>query len=528
MPALLLRSPFTSTVGQDPTTITNDSMSIPADFIAAASICLFLTVSAVCLRVFTKVVDLRRVQVEDYAIILAGAGFVAFMGLLFTGSGAGLGRNDTTLSFEQRKRALQFSNGLDIVNTPIMFFVKIAILIQLDRLFSGARKTLVYWGVRALMAINAVFYSAMLFVYIFACNPRSKLFDSNMDGTCIDQSASMISTASVDIASNSIILIISIWGVSTLQLSVKRQTLVALVLGLGSFACIASVCRLVYGVKIGTDENYAAAIWPVHLWSLAELTSLILCACCPTFPHLYRYTQGERTPKHSKWPMDKKSSVDIPLFDLEKQTPKKGTMSKKFIKATKPTSDGLSRNVSASLPKRSKSQNTGRFNPRANSPSTSTTPSRSTSRTSSKLTTRHPPRSFSRNRDRTSSPTPIEPHKALPCAPIRHISNARHPLQTMSVYDENDSIDVAPITPSSPTQSHFPLSPTSTHAPISPAQTEFSVAQTEFSVAEVEDARPMRILPVYFATIRKTVSVRISSHTNLGSPMSWRKPSFGW
>lgn len=45
--------------------LAHDATSIPTDLIVAATICLFLTTSAVCARMFTKLVDLRRMQVDD-------------------------------------------------------------------------------------------------------------------------------------------------------------------------------------------------------------------------------------------------------------------------------------------------------------------------------------------------------------------------------------------------------------------------------------------------------------------------------
>lgn len=58
MPAIKLRT--TSSLGQ-----AQGSTPIPTDLIAAATICLFLTTSAVCARIFTKVIDLGHVQVDD-------------------------------------------------------------------------------------------------------------------------------------------------------------------------------------------------------------------------------------------------------------------------------------------------------------------------------------------------------------------------------------------------------------------------------------------------------------------------------
>lgn len=56
-----LHQDMSTSEGQSPVA----TISIPTDFASLASICLFLTLLAVTLRVFTKVVDLRRMQSDD-------------------------------------------------------------------------------------------------------------------------------------------------------------------------------------------------------------------------------------------------------------------------------------------------------------------------------------------------------------------------------------------------------------------------------------------------------------------------------
>lgn len=41
------------------------SLHVPSDFIAAATICLFLTTVAVAARTFITMVDMRRLQIDD-------------------------------------------------------------------------------------------------------------------------------------------------------------------------------------------------------------------------------------------------------------------------------------------------------------------------------------------------------------------------------------------------------------------------------------------------------------------------------
>lgn len=58
--------------------------------------------------------------------------------------------------------------------------------------------------------------------------------------------------------------------------------------------------------------------------------------------------------------------------------------------------------------------------------------------------------------------------------------------------------------------------------------TPVSPARTEFSVGILEDAVRMKIMPVYFATIKKTTDVRVESHTNPGTPVAYGAPDPRW
>lgn len=194
-------------------------------------------------------------------------GFGSFAALLFVGATAGLGDHIWTITAEALKRAYLYSNILEIIYAPIMFAAKFAILVQIDRMFSGVRKKLIYWGVRVLIVLNAVCYTAMFFAHIFACMPRAKISDPSLPGECISQNATIIATGTINLTSDVAILLFAVWGVSRLHLTAKRKTLVALVFSVGSFACVASACRLVYGVNVDGNPDFTAAIWPMHLWA---------------------------------------------------------------------------------------------------------------------------------------------------------------------------------------------------------------------------------------------------------------------
>ncbi|KAF9734741.1 hypothetical protein PMIN03_003428 [Paraphaeosphaeria minitans] len=273
------------------------SFHVPSDFIAAATICLFLTTVAVAARIFITMVDVRRLQIDDFATILAGLCCATFIAFMFVASHAGLGQHVTLLSADAVKSALLYSNILDIVYAPIMLAAKVSILVQVDRMFSGNKQRMVFWSVRALAYVNAFCYTVMFFTNVFSCTPRAKIVDPTVSGRCIPQNNLIVVSGTVNVASDVLVLLFAVWGISRLQLSGRRQTMVAVVFGIGSFACIASVCRLAFGVQVDKNRNYTQTIWPVHMWSLAEITAIMYLSCCPAFPRLVQYIRGTRTVK---------------------------------------------------------------------------------------------------------------------------------------------------------------------------------------------------------------------------------------
>ncbi|KAF1980072.1 hypothetical protein BU23DRAFT_444928, partial [Bimuria novae-zelandiae CBS 107.79] len=190
-----------------------------------------------------------------------------FVALMFVASKAGLGANVSLLSPDAVKEALLYSNILDIMYTPIMLAAKVSILVQVDRMFSGNKQRMVFWSVRALAYINVFCYTVMFFTNVFACTPRARIVDPAVDGKCISPSNLIVVSGTVNVASDVLVLLFTVWGISRLRLNGKRQTMVAFVFSIGSFACIASVCRLAFGVQVDKARNYTDTVFSVHMWS---------------------------------------------------------------------------------------------------------------------------------------------------------------------------------------------------------------------------------------------------------------------
>lgn len=353
-----------------------------------------------------------------------------------------------------------------------MFSAKLSVLIQIDRIFSGMQKRFMYWTVRVLIIFIALSYTAIFFSRIFVCSPRGK---------CLSRSASIIAPGAVNIASDVAIFLLPLYEVSKLQLPMKRKLGVAGVFGVGALACGVSAVSFYHSWNLNRNPDWTKAIKTVTLWvyvsplflyrlkvlmlfRLAELACIILVACFPTFPRLVAYFRGQTT-KRTSYPLSKTRWISA--------------------NASHGTLSGVSSKTQIFYPARSDS---------AMSKEESM---HSVNRVESTESIALP--------DRVPAPVKpavlaFEPYER----PLSHISNESYQTATIASILEDET-------------------------PVSPV----SVATTNYSVPQLHDATELSVTPVRFpslryASIRKTVDVRISNHTNPGSPIRFGNPEASW
>ena len=115
-----------------------------------------------------------------------------------------------------------------------IIFAKYSILLQLERIFTGTRKDVVYWAINILKVLNTLFYTANLFTAIFDCTPREKTWFVFLPGTCIAVNISITVSAVWNLASDVALLIIPLYAISRLQLMKKRKWGVVAVFATGA------------------------------------------------------------------------------------------------------------------------------------------------------------------------------------------------------------------------------------------------------------------------------------------------------
>ncbi|KUI57687.1 hypothetical protein VP1G_05001 [Cytospora mali] len=262
--------------------------------VAAAAVCLTLTAIFVAIRIFTKAYVIRAVKVEDYALLVAFLGLAAFVGVIVTSGVHGQGRHLWNVSIAGVMSVANFSNISEILYGPTMFAAKFSVLKQTERIFCEARHDSVYWWIQAMIWANALFDLSIFIAFVCACIPREKLWNTTMPGTCISTNSSIIATSIINIVSDWSTLILPLVVIRRLQMDLRRKIGVMAIFAVGLLACIASIVRLVYSVRLTQTTDRTWAIDPVGIWAFVEFTTVILSGCFPILPRFLQFVRYGR------------------------------------------------------------------------------------------------------------------------------------------------------------------------------------------------------------------------------------------
>ena len=128
----------------------------------------------------------------------------------------------------------QYVNYLIILYGPPVFFAKLSVLLQLQHIFIPKRRTPIFFVIQALIWANLAFYLAYLFVDIFQCVPRRKIWEPTVPGKCISTNVLNLAPAGINIVSDCLILVLPIVLVFRLKMTLKNKLAIAAIFSSGS------------------------------------------------------------------------------------------------------------------------------------------------------------------------------------------------------------------------------------------------------------------------------------------------------
>ncbi|GLI78203.1 hypothetical protein PoHVEF18_006510 [Penicillium ochrochloron] len=169
---------------------------------------------------------------------------------------------------------------------PTAYLTKVLLLWIMARVFSPFRKSVLF--IYGFMTLMLAYYIPAVIVKIRICNPISLFWDTNVNGTCLDETSIILADAVVSCVSDLIILILPLPLTMTLQMSKKKKTRVIAILGAGGLAVAASIIRLILIVLTGQSKDATRAFMRINMLGNAEIAIGVICTCLPALSALLK------------------------------------------------------------------------------------------------------------------------------------------------------------------------------------------------------------------------------------------------
>ncbi|KAL4890898.1 hypothetical protein BDV59DRAFT_209293 [Aspergillus ambiguus] len=259
----------------------------PLDIITQA-VCLAVSTSCVALRLYTKLRITRSPGWEDFTCVLAWLGLIAYAIVTFEADKHGNGYHQWEVNATDLREFSKLANLSQIIYGPIICVTKLSILLLYLRVFAPSRKSKTYFFIQVLIWVNLLFYTANTIVKIFECNPRSKIWNRDTPGHCVNINSLIMTAAVFNVVSDVLILLLPIACVWRLQMTLSKKLGTSAVFAAGAFGCVSSIMRLVASVSHKSMHDKTFDWFPEFLWTTAEITSGIVASCLPAVPSVLR------------------------------------------------------------------------------------------------------------------------------------------------------------------------------------------------------------------------------------------------
>lgn len=156
---------------------------------------------------------------------------------------------------------------------PTAYLTKVLLLWIMARVFSPFRKAVHF--IYGFMALMLAYYIPAVIVKVRICNPISRFWDTNVDGTCLDETSIILADAVVSCVSDLIILILPLPLTMSLQMSRKKKMRVIAILGAGGLAVASSIIRLILIILTGQSKDATLAFMRINMLGYATSRNLI-------------------------------------------------------------------------------------------------------------------------------------------------------------------------------------------------------------------------------------------------------------
>ncbi|KAF9884169.1 hypothetical protein FE257_002227 [Aspergillus nanangensis] len=243
--------------------------------IITQSVCLTISTCCVGIRMCTKLLITKSPGWEDWLI--------AYAVITFEADKYGSGAHQWEVHAADLREFSKVANVSQIVYGPIIFITKLSILLLYIRLFAPSIKSKTYLFIQLLIWVNLLFYLSNTIVKIVQCTPRSKIWDKDTPGHCVNINSLILGASIFNVVSDFLILLMPIACVWRLQMNSGKKIGTSAVFAAGAF-----LMRLVVSLQNKSLDDKTHEWFGEFLWTTAEITAGIVASCLPAFPTLFR------------------------------------------------------------------------------------------------------------------------------------------------------------------------------------------------------------------------------------------------
>ncbi|KAL2838189.1 hypothetical protein BJY01DRAFT_251091 [Aspergillus pseudoustus] len=202
---------------------------------------------------------------------------------------------ESNLTVSEIETSFKVSYASTIFYAPLALSVKVTLLLVLAKIYRPCRFGTI--AIYATLALNMFYYTTILFVKAFICNPVSAYWTSKGEPSekCLNRFAVIAADSSISVISDIAILVLPIILTWPLQMAARLKVKVMALLGLGGVAVGFSLYRLVLVVTDRNSPDQTILFMRVLLSGNAEGGIGLICACLPA---LSKYHSHRRSSRH--------------------------------------------------------------------------------------------------------------------------------------------------------------------------------------------------------------------------------------
>ncbi|KAI5917918.1 hypothetical protein F4810DRAFT_629282 [Camillea tinctor] len=269
--------------------------------IGTATTALVISTSFVALRVFVKLRICRGHNPEDWLSYIAWVGLMSYTGIQIYIENYGFARHQWDVSVTQFEHILYTIHVLYCIYPATTLAAKMSVLFQIKGIFATAAHNIVYWVVIISMGANILFYTGLLFTYVFQCWPREAIWNSNVHGRCINAVSLNLAAGILNLISDLEAFLLPVWAIWHLRMPIKRKLAAYAVFGIGSIACIIGIFGIYLRVLVIRYSDFTWLCTKTTMLVVSEIAIVIIVGCTPCLSSLYHYLRrGSRATTSSE------------------------------------------------------------------------------------------------------------------------------------------------------------------------------------------------------------------------------------